>query len=393
MQTVGAGCSGSVAESALDSRARSDTPAAPNQDLLVTVDPTQRRWDAHKLQAEQVAYVLAEGDYLQRRQALRMSKCGEVLNFGWMVDPGTGATNLKLKSTWFCRVRHCPVCQWRRSLMWIGRFYHAFPRIYADHPDWRYVLLTLTVRNCPVLDLRKTVQAMNAAWKRLTERKAWPADGFVRSLEITRADDGSAHPHFHCLLALPPSYFAGRNYLSAAKWATLWQEALRIDYTPICDVRVVKAKDYSKSRGKTVWSGSPEVESQELAIDGVRNAVLEESGRGLLAGYDPLNNAFQVTKVEAIKAAIAEVIKYTVKPDDMLSDPAWLLELSSQLRNSRAVAIGGEFRKYFDDEDPEGLITEGQPDQVENHGGLLFGWRERASVPQYARKKRELSSC
>jgi plasmid rolling circle replication initiator protein Rep len=351
------------------------------------VDPTQKRWDSHKLQAEQVAHILAEGDYLQQRQALRMSKCGEVLNFEWMVDPGTGAANLKLKTTWFCRVRHCPVCQWRRSLMWIGRFYHAFPRIYADHPEWRYVLLTLTVRNCPVLDLRKTVQAMNAAWKRLTERKAWPAEAFIRSLEITRAEDGQAHPHFHCLLALPPSYFAGRNYLSTAKWALLWQEALRIDYTPQCDVRVVKPKDYSKKRGETVWRGSPEVESMELAIDGVRNAVLEESGRGLLAGYDPLNNAFQVTKVEAIKAAIAEVIKYTVKPDDMLSDPAWLLELSSQLRNSRAVAIGGEFRKYFDDEDPEGLITEGQPDQVENHGGLLFGWRERASVPQYARRK------
>jgi hypothetical protein len=276
--------------------------------------------------------------------------------------------------------------------MWVGRFYHAFPRIYADHPEWRYVLLTLTVRNCPVLDLRKTVQAMNAAWKRLTERKAWPADAFVRSLEITRAEDGQAHPHFHCLLALPPSYF-GRNYLSTAKWALLWQQALRIDYTPHCDVRVVKPKDYSKSRGKTVWRGSPEVESRELLIDGVRNAVLEESGRGPLAGYDPLNNALQVTPWEGIKAAIAEVIKYTVKPNDMLSDPAWLLELSSQLRNSRAVAIGGEFRKYFDDEDPEGLITEGQPEQEENHGGLLFGWRERASVPQYARRKREASSC
>ena len=386
MQSVSGGCSGSVAEVARESRVASVAPAAPNQDLLVTLAPEQKPWDVHKLQAEQVAEVLAEGDYLQQRQALRMSKCGEVLNFGWMVDPGIGTANLKLKTAWFCRVRHCPVCQWRRSLMWVGRFYHAFPRIYADHPEWRYVLLTLTVQNCPVLDLRKTVQAMNAAWKRLTERKAWPADAFVRSLEITRAKDGQAHPHFHCLLALPPSYF-GRNYLSTAKWALLWQQALRIDYTPRCDVRVVKPKDYSKSRGKTVWRGSPEVESRELLIDGVRNAVLEESERGPLAGYDPLNNAFQVTPWEGIKAAIAEVIKYTVKPDDMLSDPAWLLELSSQLRNSRAVAIGGAFRKYFDDEDPEGLITEGQPDQPENHGGLLFGWRERASVPQYARRK------
>lgn len=272
--------------------------------------------------------------------------------------------------------------------MWVGRFYHAFPRIYADHPEWRYVMLTFTMRNCPVLDLRKTVQAMNSAWQRMIQRKAWPAEAFIRSLEVTRKpEDGSAHPHFHCLLALPPSYFAGRNYLSTAKWATLWQEALRIDYTPVCHVRVVKPKPWEKLRRESPLGLS------EVMMDEIRSAVLYEADSGLAAGYDPLNNAFQVTPWEGIKAAIAEVIKYTVKPNDMLSDPAWLLELSSQLRNSRAVAIGGEFRKYFDDEDPEGLITEGQPEQEENHGGLLFGWRERASVPQYARRKREASSC
>ncbi|WP_170869787.1 protein rep, partial [Shigella sonnei] len=27
-------------------------------------------------------------------------------------------TRLRLREAHFCRVRHCPVCQWRRSLMW-----------------------------------------------------------------------------------------------------------------------------------------------------------------------------------------------------------------------------------------------------------------------------------
>jgi hypothetical protein len=220
---------------------------------------------------------------------------------------------------------------------------------------------------------------MNAAWQRMIQRKAWPAEGFIRSLEVTRGEDGSAHPHFHCLLAVPPSYF-GRNYLSTAKWAAMWQEALRIDYTPICDVRLVKPKAWDKLRRESPLGRS------EVMMDEVRGAVWQEAGRGLLSGYDPMNNSFQVTPWEAVKSAIAEVIKYTVKPDDMLSDPEWLLQLSSQLRNSRAVAIGGALRGYFADEDTEGLVNEGEPESHGNQGGMYFGWRED---PRYARYKRK----
>ncbi|PAP01099.1 protein rep, partial [Salmonella enterica] len=67
----------------------------------------------------------------------------------------------------YCRVRHCPVCQRRRSLMWQARFYQSLPKIVADYPDGRWMFLTLTVRNCAIEDLGVTLTSMNAAFQRM----------------------------------------------------------------------------------------------------------------------------------------------------------------------------------------------------------------------------------
>lgn len=363
-------------------------PDIHQEPFLRDISPSDKPWDLHKAQAVEVAAILDQGLESHQRQAARMRVCANRLEFGWVFESSdTGETRLKLKEARFCRVRSCPICQWRRSLMWIARFYQAFPQIYRDHPEWRYIMLTLTVRNCSVLDLRRTVNEMNRAWDRLVKRKAWPAAGYVRSLEITRGDDGSAHPHFHCLLAVPPGYFVGRKYLSTAKWAALWQEALRIDYTPICEVHRVKPR---------VWTDLREMSPlglHEVMLDEVRNAIFDphlndENGPPRLGGvavYDAEQDALQPTAWEKIAGAVIEVIKYTVKPDDMLADPLWLIELSSQLKNSRAVALGGELRRYLSEEEPENLVSENPDGAQVNPGGVSFGWREQAQ--RYQREK------
>lgn len=353
-------------------------------EFLRIMSPRDKAWDDHRLQAEQVTEIFLLGLPHHQRQADRMRECSQSLKFGWITDPISGQKKLKLAEARFCRVRNCPVCQWRRSLMWVARFYDSFPRIYANHPEMRYILLTLTVKNCRVLDLRRTIQDMNAAWDRMTKRKVWPALGFVRSLEITRSKDGTAHPHFHCLLAVPPSYF-GRNYLSTAKWVQLWQSCLRVDYTPICDVRIVKPKDYSKDHGLTVWRHESELERFELGLDSVRNAVLD--GTQEMNPYDAVHDAIKPTPVEVLLSAITEVIKYAVKPADMVADPDWLLEMADQLRHSRAVALGGMFRDYLSDDEPKNLVTENSDATKANPGGVFFGWREDPRFAQYKRKK------
>jgi plasmid rolling circle replication initiator protein Rep len=367
-----------------------------DQPFLSDQSPQDKPWDIHKSQSVKVSDALSLGYESHQKQSERMIECAKNLEFGWRDNQETGETALKLKTAYFCRVRHCPICQWRRSLMWVARFYQAFPKIYADHPEWRYIMVTFTVRNCKISDLRETINEMNTAWHRLINRKAWPGLGFVRSTEVTRGswimkstgklipakkvhtiplelrelkDKTTAHPHYHCLIAVPPGYLQGKNYLSTAKWANLWQECLRSDYTPICYANVVKPKDYSEMRGKTIWE-TPEREQFELGLDEVRNAVRD--------AVPVVHEPFEVSKLEYIFSAIKEVVKYAVKPDDMLLDPEWLIELSTQLKNSRAVALGGEFKKYLSEDEPtnQELIGEAEKNQ-ENDGGVFFGWRER----------------
>ncbi|MEE7589090.1 protein rep, partial [Klebsiella pneumoniae] len=128
-----------------------------------------------------------------------------LLRFGWSTLKETGETRLRLREAHFCRVRHCPVCQWWRSLMWQARFSQSLPRIVADYLDARWMFLTLTVRNCAIGALGETLNRMNMAFERLKDRKEFrPVQGWICITEVTRGTDGSAHPPFRILMMVPP---------------------------------------------------------------------------------------------------------------------------------------------------------------------------------------------
>ncbi|MDI5829464.1 protein rep, partial [Salmonella enterica subsp. enterica serovar Kentucky] len=42
--------------------------------------------------------------------------------------------------------------------------------------------------------------------------------------EVTRGRDGSAHPHFHTLMMVPPSMLSGRDYVKQYRWVELWRD-------------------------------------------------------------------------------------------------------------------------------------------------------------------------
>ncbi|MEH3699454.1 protein rep, partial [Escherichia coli] len=153
----------------------------PKLQNLTDYNPDDKPWDAHKGQSDDVG-----GIYLRAAEfesyAARMRDCGGLLRFGWSTLKDTGETRLRLREAHFCRVRHCPVCQWRRSLMWQARFYQSLPKIVADYPDSRWMFLTLTVRNCDIADLGDTLTAMNAAFQRMKDRKEFkPVQGWIRT--------------------------------------------------------------------------------------------------------------------------------------------------------------------------------------------------------------------
>jgi hypothetical protein len=125
--------------------------------------------------------------------------------------------------------------------------------------------------------------------------------GYLRVLEYTvqRNDSSMIHPHFHVLLAVEPVYFDTREnkYIKQEEFGKMWQKALRVDYNPVVDIRIVKPK--SKCVNK----------------------------KGELLPYS---------------AVIAEMCKYPMKDTDIsrLSDENFE-KLVSQLKNIRNINAGG----------------------------------------------------
>jgi len=303
----------------------------PSQDVdcsyLTDLSPNDRPWDDHALERDQVRNLyLAKG----HKYALSMSNCSLWLEFALKPSLDTSDLKFKLQSARFCRVRHCPVCQWRRSLKWRAKFLQVLPKIQDDHSTYQYLFLTLTVKNCPIDTLHQTLTAMNTAWAKLVKRKVFSPVGWVKSAEVTKSKNGEAHPHFHVLLMVKPDYFV-RNYISQVEWSDLWRDSMQLDYQPVVHVRKVQPKK------------------------------LDDPHQGL-------------------RDAVCETLKYQVKPSDLVNDADWLCELTKQLHRTRAVSVGGLFKTYLSDlgDEPDDLININDDSSTlldEDFGKFLFHWQ------------------
>ena len=233
-------------------------------------------------------------------------------------------------------------------MKWRAKFFQAMPQITQDYPTARWLFLTLTVRNVAIADLRQTVTHMNQSFVRLTKLKIFPAIGWLKSVEVTRnPKDGTAHPHFHCLLMVASNYF-GRNYVNQKQWRDAWQQSLRVEYEPSVNIKVVKEQNGSSQNGSS-------------------------------------QNGSSISDDNSIAKAICETLKYSVKPDDLAVSSEWLEELTRQLHKTRAVSVGGILRKYLkEDSDDDDLvhIEEENGTDSEMEESILFGWRE--SIKRYA---------
>jgi plasmid rolling circle replication initiator protein Rep len=322
---------------------------------LSDVSPKDKPWDAHKDQSRQVSSIYTQAE--NEKYAERIWECSQSLEFRVLSDDQS-ISHLKLHSARFCRVRLCPVCQWRRSMMWRARFLKALPKICADYPRGRFIFLTLTVKNCRLEDLRETIAWMNASWKKMTMRKNFPALGWIKCIEVTRGQDGMAHPHFHCLLMVNQTYFSD-GYISQANWTKMWKECLKVDYTPIVNVKRVKER---KQKCKQI-------------VDSVNDSNVNNC-----------NNMTVDNPVDDIIAGVLETIKYSVKPsdligsnDDKIKPHEWLAELTRQLHKTRSIALGGIFKQYLSEDEPEDLINadiEEETDLDEEGYNYIFEWRD-----------------
>jgi hypothetical protein len=131
-----------------------------------------------------------------------------------------------------------------------------------------------------------------------------------------------------------PAYFQS-DYLKQDQWAELWQQCLRVNYRPVVDIRVVKL------------------------------ALVPDTQR-----VNPMP--------KNMWAAVAEILKYAVKPSDMIRDHDWFLELVDQLHYTKAVAIGGILKRYIKEHEQENLKSEpGEEPAEDTKEQLYFGWKQK----------------
>ena len=234
-------------------------------------------------------------------------------------------------------------------------------RILNDYPGKRFLFLTMTVENCEVDQLAETLTHMNESWQRLVKRKEFPAIGWLRTVEVTRAQDGRAHPHFHALLMVNPSYFT-HGYVSQKKWVQVCRESFRLDYDPWMNIQTVKPR----SKSSIVTS--------------------ESSDSKQTPDVQPMD--------EGLVAAIRYTLKYSVKPDDFLSPDTsvsqdiqkyqdWLIAITKQMHKRRMVALGGIFKTYLSESDPTNLVVDDESldtsETQESDPRITYVWRDEVT--------------
>jgi plasmid rolling circle replication initiator protein Rep len=332
----------------------------------ILVDKTstgkERPWEDKKIRAEITAKHFEEARLFSK--AKRMDQCADMLVFRH------NGEKLKLHQTWFCKVRLCPMCNWRRSIK-IATQNKKIVETVNEREKVKWLFLTLTVQNCSAEKLENVVQAMSKAFNGLTRRKAFKTavKGFFRALEITRDRDkkitekrfktnpgyykrqglgvgsenpnyGTYHPHFHVLLCVKPSYFT-RDYIKQSDWTDMWQRAMKVDYKPIVHIQKVKPK-------KEIDSSELEKYEQDF-----KNAIKEQN-------------------------AILEVSKYPVKDTDIIQgkevtpeNVETILDLDNALAYKRLIGYGGLLKEVhqelnLDDGEDGDLVRVSEEDEMAN---------------------------
>lgn len=282
----------------------------------------ERPWRENKLKT----LLLAESyERLGLKKSYRVKECASYLQFKQFKD-GTS----KLNGANFCKVRLCPMCAWRRSKKIFAQVSKVMDKA-LEIKDYRFLFLTLTCRNVEGTELSSTLDDLFKAFNLLTKRKQvnQAVKGWFRALEITHnldvksKDYDTYHPHFHVILMVNKSYFTDTKfYLSQKDWTSLWKDSLKVDYTPVVNIK-----------------------------------------------------AFKTGTKKQVAKSVSESAKYTVKDNDFLiegneemTDSA-VMVLDKALTNRRLVAFGGELRKIhkalnLDDIEKGDLVNTGDDEEI-----------------------------
>ncbi|WP_458142686.1 protein rep [Enterococcus faecalis] len=178
-------------------------------------------WQGKKIANVNYANLLSELHY---RKASNVKICAEIMRF----EP-TDTGHLKLKQTWFCKSKLCPLCNWRRSMKHSNQVVQVIDEAVKREPSGRFLFWTLTSKNTyDGQELKKALSEMTKAFNKLKQYKKVKQNllGFLRATEVTvNSKDNSYNQHMHVLVFVKSSYFKNsENYISQAELTEFWQK-------------------------------------------------------------------------------------------------------------------------------------------------------------------------
>lgn len=211
----------------------------------------ERPWILHKQENLRLVelYKIAREkniNLINDSRLLDLEHCGDTLTFLKNVEG-----KKRLKTANFCRVRLCPMCQWRRSLKMFGQVKMITDRILEQDKSTRFIFGTFTVKNCVAEDLETCIMTLNKKFKYIVDQKKTfaPAKklkqnllGYLKAVEVTyNSKDKTYHPHLHVIFVVRDTFFSSsKYYINKKEWIELWQQALKVDYKPQIDIKAIK---------------------------------------------------------------------------------------------------------------------------------------------------------
>lgn len=305
----------------------------------------KRPWVEHKKNAMLLA------DSFERigktKKAVRVDDCGDVLVFSGCPS----GHERKLKKATFCRIRLCPMCSWRKSLKVAGQV-QKIAHIASKTHKLRWVFITLTCANVEGYELPDRLDQMMKGWHSLVRSVAYKSRvlGSFRSMEVTRNSDilsesyNTYHPHFHAVLAVPPSYFS-HSYLKTDEWVQIWREALGVDYDPIVDVRTVRKK--SNTEKGEVLSGEAVAELAKY-VTKAGDYLNENSKDQTDEAVQILDVSLKSRRLHAYGGILKDIYEYLKKNgdiEDVESDSADLIHTEDEeMKKCNCSVCGSTFR-------------------------------------------------
>ena len=212
----------------------------------------ERPWKLHKKENLRLVELYKKArikdiNLISDSRLFDLEHCGDTLTF---LQNAEGKK--KLKTANFCRVRLCPMCQWRRSLKMFSQVKKITDKILKNDKSTRFIFGTFTIKNTDAENLEACINTLNKKFKYLVDQKKTfaPAKklkqnllGYLKAVEVTyNSKDKTYHPHLHVIFAVKSTFFKNSsNYMTKKEWIELWQKALEVDYKPQTDIRAIKS--------------------------------------------------------------------------------------------------------------------------------------------------------